>query len=107
MRQPPNSFGAPFNVFRTFTSFVSDIDLTAQTGCPKYPASRIEVTNNEATVQDIVIRGTDAVDVAIGCPPTDVHCIDAVVAAIESTGTETIASVTAYWFNDGSTPLNG
>jgi hypothetical protein len=106
MRQPPRSHGAPFNVFRTFTSFVADVNLTTQSGCPPYPASRIEVTNNEATVQDIVVRGTDGTNVTIGCPPVDVHCIDAVVAAIESTGTETIASVTAYWFDDGSAPLN-
>lgn len=106
MRQPPNAHGAPFNVVRTFTSFASDIDLTAQTGCPKYPASRIDVTNNEATVEAIVIRGTDAVDVSVDCPPVDVHIIDAVVAAIESTGTGTIASVTAYWFDDGTAALN-
>lgn len=107
MRQPPNSFGAPFNVFRTFTSFASDIDLTAQAGCPPYPASMISVKNDEATNQDIVIRGTDAENVAVACRPVDVTDIPAVVAAIESTGTETIAQVTAFWFDDGSAPLNG
>lgn len=88
-------------IFRSFTSFASDIDLTAQSGCPKYPAARVEVHNDATTTQDIVLRGPDATNVTFEVPADSIRVIEGQIAAIEATGTETIASVTAYWWDDG------
>jgi hypothetical protein len=104
MRQPAQ--GDP-NVYRSFTSFGTDVNLTTQTGTPEdTPAVRLEVHNDEATTQDIVIRGPDATNVTFEIPADSIRVIRGPVAAIESTGTETIASVTAYWVDDGTVPLN-
>ena len=86
---------------RTFTSFVADVDLTAQSGMPKFPPIRLEVHNDEITTQDIVIRGPDAVNVTVEIPADSVRVVHGQTNAIESTGTQTIASVTAYWFVEG------
>jgi hypothetical protein len=103
MRQP--AVGDP-NVFRAFTSFGADIDLTAQSGAPKAPAVRLEVHNDQVTTQDIVIRGPDGTNVTFEIPADSVRVIRSAVSAIESTGTETIASVNAYWVDDGTSALN-
>jgi hypothetical protein len=93
-------------IFRTITSFGADVDLTTQSGAPPWNADRVEVHNDEATTQDIVIRGADATNVTIEVPADSIRVINAPVFAIEATGTQTIASVTAYWHYDGSRPLN-
>lgn len=103
MRQP--AAGDP-NLYRSFTTFSSDIDLTSQTGIPiGVPAVRLEVHNDQVTTQDIVVRGPDAVNVTFEVPADSIRVIRGPIAAIESTGTETIASATAFWIDDGTVPL--
>lgn len=103
MRQP--GVGDP-NLYRTFTSFGADVDLTSQTGIPRgVPAVRLEVHNDEASTQDIVVRGPDGVNVVFEIPADSIRVIRGPIAAIESTGTQTIASATAYWVDDGTVPL--
>lgn len=89
-------------VRRSFASFGSDVDLTAGTNsAPKYPALRLEVHNDETTTQDIVVRGPDGVNVTYEIPADSIRVIRGPSSAIESTGTETIASVVAYWRREG------
>jgi hypothetical protein len=93
-------YGPP--IFRTFTVFSSDIDLTAQSGCPNYPAARLEVHNDDTATQDIVLRGPDASNQAFEVPADSIRVIEGQIAAVESTGTETISSAVAYWWDDGT-----
>lgn len=92
--------------FRTFTTFTTDVDLTAQSGCPPYEAERLEVTNETAGALDITVRGPDAVDVEIDVPANTVRVVRAPVYAIDADTDDTLTSVTAYWWWDGSVTLN-
>lgn len=89
-------------VRRAFTSFGSDVDLTAGAdSAPKYPPFRLEVHNDETTTQDIVVRGGDGVNVTFEVPADSIRVIKGPSHTIESTGTQTIASVVAYWRREG------
>lgn len=106
MRAPPRIDLQAATHIRSFTSFGADIDLTTESGCPKYPPSYVEVHNDEATTQDIGLRGGDATDVAVEVPADSVRVIEFQAHAIDAGTTETISSVTAYWWHDGTSPLN-
>jgi len=91
---------------RTFTDFSSDIDLSAQVGCPSHPAQRLEIYHAEATGQALVLTGYDGEDFTITSPPSVVHVVDAAVTTIVSSGTGDVASVVAYWWSSGSSRIN-
>lgn len=89
------------------TSFGSDVDLTGQSGMPLLqPALRLEVHNDASTTQDIVLtmKG-QTTNTTFEIPADSVRVIDDVeVTAIVASGTETIASVNAYYrFESGPT----
>jgi hypothetical protein len=77
--------------------------LTAQhaLGAPRRPADRLEVHNDETTTQDIVLRGPDGTNVTFEVPADSIRVIRGPISAIESTGTETIASVQVGWLVEG------
>lgn len=99
---PPITPHFPPPIFRSFAVFSSDIDLTAQSGCPAYPAARLEVHNDATTTQDVILRGPDASNQQFEVPADSIRTIEGQIAAIESTGTETISTAVAYWWDDGA-----
>lgn len=88
------------------TSFVSDVDLTAQSDCPAHAAERLEVHNDETTTQDIVLTLSSGVNVTREVPADSIRVFRGEFTAIESTGTGTIAEVVAYYWWDGKAPIN-
>ena len=93
----------PFPLFRVFTSFASDINLRTQTGLPvNLPPRRLEVHNDAVTTQDIVLEDMGGDTAAFEVPADSIRVIEEVnVAGITASGTETIASVVAYWDDPG------
>jgi hypothetical protein len=88
--------------YRRFTSFSSDVDLTAQSApVPQQEAERLECDNQTAAAIDIVIRGPDAVNVTFSVPANSIRVIRGPVSAIESTGTGAMTQVHAFWWKDG------
>ena len=99
------------NISVQLTSFGTDVDLTAQAGCPMHEAERLEVHNDESTTQDIVItrphpHHDEGRDEAYEVPADSIRVIRGPVIGIKADGTETIASVNVFWYHDGSTALN-
>jgi hypothetical protein len=91
---------------RTFTDFSSDIDLSAQVGCPAHPAQRLEIYHAETTGQALVVTGYDGVDFTVTAGPSVVRVVDAAVTRVVSSGTGDVASVVAYWWSSGSSRIN-
>lgn len=90
----------PFNVYRDFTSFSSDIDLTSQAGIVASPATRIHAANTTAGDLIVVIKGADGVDCTLTVPAEDDVLLDDVeVYSIDST--TTASRVTAFWLDEG------
>lgn len=98
--------------YKAFTSFASDIDLTAQSGMPKWEAERLYVYNGTGAVANLVIAMTLAgADVSIPIPGGAAaddgwsETLDLPVQKIDTTtGTLTVV---AFWWHDGDpTHLN-
>ena len=96
-----------YNIMRAFTSFGSDIDLTAQSGCPQGPPEQLDIYNNDTADQNIVLQGPDGENNTIICPPAFTRIIyKTKTNKIIASGTGTIAQVVAYWHNIGNPKLN-
>lgn len=89
-----------YNIAIPITSFGSDVDLAAQTGAPRggqYPG-QLEVFNDEATAQNIVLEGIDGTSRTYQIPADTIRIFyDVAFAKVIATGTQTIAEVVAYY----------
>ena len=86
----------PANITRGFNSFGSDVDLTTQSGCPRYCAGRLVVSNTAGSTQTLSYDGPDGTAVALSVPDGTVFSLDAQVQTINSaTGTLTI--IAQWW----------
>ena len=102
----PLTRGEPPILHETFTNFGGDINLTTRSGRPPHAAQRLDVHNDEATTQDIVLKDLNGNDAVYEIPADTCRTIDGAFTAIESTGTQTIASVTAHWWQGPGFRLN-
>lgn len=97
--------------YKAFTSFASDVDLTAQSGMPNHDAERLYVHNGTgADVSLVVAKTLTGADVTIPIPggaaaADGYHVIlDLPVEKIDTTtGTLTVI---AFWWWDGTGKIN-
>jgi hypothetical protein len=104
---PASSQSRPPRYIRSFTSFVADIDLRNQVGCPNSSAGRLLCFNSTAAPINLVVAGDDDVDVTIPIPGG--VATEGVSTELEGsfkkidTGTGAL-TVTAFWW-DGGAPI--